>query len=218
MSGQDTGARSAYLPVRYGLPAVVVAVLAAVGAGAAGYGLGVRASATVAPREDLTLTAGVPDRALVDLLADVDRTLLADPSQAVEYPAFFGEEDRVTVPLEPAVDPRTRMVVAAPRAAAAPPADVPPAGDWTLDLLRRATRSEASDLRDRLRSAGLHGWMRVRRVDGQPEWQLSVGAWGTRDEAESAQPVLARLVAEVPGVDGTLRVTSLRVSLDSDAD
>lgn len=191
MNGTGTG--TAWLPARYATPLWIAVGLLLVLSFLVGHGLGRRRVAVAPTLPDLALVEGVPGRELADLLADVERTQLADASEAVEYPAFFAGEDGVTVPREAPVMAAVQAAVGPAREDRAPPADPRPSAPYTIVLVADTSREEARALRTRLRDAGVHAWADVRRIDGAEAWRVAVGAFEDAAVAEQAAARLAPL-------------------------
>ena len=200
-------ARDLWISRSHLLAAAAGAVVLSVVSFGSGYLMGRGEATPTASAPAASLTANVPDDALVELLARVEATAARDGGvDALTFPeALRGEQGgglSAVMGAEPAEEP---VVV--------PPAEPPdlegdplPAGRYTIDVLRTATEDRARELQQELIAVGLDAFVAVELVDGGVRYRLGVGGYRTETAATQAlaevllalpDPALKPTVAEI---------------------
>lgn len=138
----------------------------------------------------------VPDDALVDLLARVEASGLADGGlEALTFPdALRGAPgDGPAVPQRPSELSREHTLNPLSARGQRPDIeqiDPPPAGQFTVSVATLPTASEARALERRLAEMGIRAWIAPQLVEGSTHYRLAVGAYVDRDEAMKVLPIV----------------------------
>ena len=133
--------------------------------------------------------AGVPDEALVELLARVEAGAARDGGiEELTFPdALRGGISGPISSTPDVVEPRVAVMEVSAGYVPDVIADVPAQqGHFVIRVERFRDVLDARGLRDDLREAGLPTWVGVERVDGVLMYKVSVGGYSRRNSAEQA--------------------------------
>jgi len=126
----------------------------------------------------MPLSAELPDRGLVELLARVEAT--ADAGEEVEVLTF---PDALTN------SPAGSSVDVGPR----------PDGRFSIEVARYEDVGRARPVRDHLREAGHKAWIAVELVGGEMHYRVVVGGFNGHEGAQSALHIVSEALAGLTG-------------------
>jgi hypothetical protein len=189
--------------------AIAAASLLAVMSFAGGYALGRgKTGASEAPHL-ASLTDAVPGEDLVELLAQVERTAIAHPSQAMVYSDWAEGKGALPVPPQGGDAAGVEAVVGPSPLTSSIEADGLPRAKWTVEVGSFDAEADGRAVRDWLRDQAQPAFMTVRIKEGARTFWVGVGGFGSQEEAKAAATVLAPVVAGAPRSVGVPRAAEV---------
>lgn len=172
------------------------------------FGQSLRSDAPVAVAQ-VGMVEAVPGRALLELLAQVERASMLHASEQLSYPDALRDADAAwSIPDDPELRGPLITVGALPDPHAPEP-DPTPAGKRSLSLDRLPV-ADALRRRDELRAAGFAAWVRPAVAGADAKWELLVGGFPDADAADLVKDDLVTHLGKQADGSASPEVVELR--------